>query len=60
MLFRQAEDIDLDVELVVRAVLGDDPTGQHIKVLEPLEDASERAGVSVGDDAQSTKRVGWR
>jgi hypothetical protein len=60
MLLRQSTDIDLDVEPVVGGELGDDAPRNDVDVLESLEYASERAGISFGDDAQSKQGTGWR
>lgn len=38
---------------LVNAELRDYSTGQHIQVLEALDDPSDSAGISVGDDPQA-------
>jgi hypothetical protein len=50
--FRQAEYVNLYVQQVIAAELGDDPAGQHIEILKSFEDSSERTGVSFSDDAK--------
>ena len=52
-LFRQSKDVDPDVERIVRAELCDNSTRENIEVVKALEDASEGAGISVGDYSKS-------
>jgi len=59
-LLRQSADVDLDVEFAVGRELRDDATGDDVDVLKSLEYASERAGISVGDDPESKQGTGWR
>src|SRR6185437_10013583 len=58
--FRDPEGIDLDMQLAVGGELGDHAARDEIDVLESLEDASEHAGVSVGDDPESQQGTLWR
>ncbi len=59
-LLRQSADIDLYMQSAVGGELGDDAPGDDVDVLESLEYASERAGISFGDDAESKQGTGWR
>jgi hypothetical protein len=52
VLFRQSEDIDLNVQRVVRTEFSDNPPGQDVQILETFDDASECAGISVCDNPQ--------
>jgi hypothetical protein len=52
-LFPQSKDVDLDLERIVRAELCDNSTRENIEVVKAFEDASEGAGISVGDYSKS-------
>lgn len=51
---RQAENVYLNVERIVRAEFSDDSARHDIEVLKAFDDARECARISVGNDAQST------
>jgi hypothetical protein len=54
LFYRQPENVNLDMECIVRAEFGDDTARQDIAVLEALENASDCARISVGNDPKST------
>ena len=55
-MFTDARDIDLHLKAPGRRDLGSDPARDDIEVLEALEDASERAGISFRRDAKTKDR----
>jgi hypothetical protein len=54
LFYRQSENVDLNVERIVRAEFSDDSARHDIEVLKALDDAGERARISVGNDAKPT------
>jgi hypothetical protein len=57
LLIRNPTDIDLDVQHIVRREFSGDSPGHDIQILEALDDARNRAGISVSDDLQPSPRV---
>jgi hypothetical protein len=51
---RQSENVNLNVERIVRAEFGDDSARHDVEILKTLDDARECARISVGNDAKST------
>jgi hypothetical protein len=51
--------VDLDVQEIVRREFGADPPRNNIEVLETLNYARDRAGISVCDDSKPSPRIGW-
>ena len=52
LLFRKSEDINLDVENIVRANFSADSPRHDVEILKALEDASDCARISVGNDSK--------
>jgi hypothetical protein len=50
LLFWKPADVHLNMNDLIDAKLRDHSTGQHIQVLEALDDPSDSSGISVGDD----------
>lgn len=53
LLFRQSENIDLNMQSFVSTEFSDHPPRQNVQILETLDDASECAGISVCDHPQA-------
>lgn len=51
--FRQSQNINLNLERIVRAELGNDSAREDFEILEALEDTSNRTRISVSDDSKS-------
>ena len=54
LLYRQSEYVNLNVERIVRAEFRDDSARHDIEIVEALDDAGERARISLCNDAEST------
>ena len=53
LLFRKSEDINLDVENIVRADFSGNSPRHDVQILKALEDAGDCARISVGNDSKS-------
>ena len=51
---RQSENVNLNVERIVRAEFSDDAARHDVEILKTLDDARECPRISVGNDAEST------
>jgi hypothetical protein len=52
-LLGHPDDVHLDVKNVSATHLRHDPAGHYVQILESLEDASERAQISLSGDPQA-------
>ena len=53
LLFGYAKDVHLNMDSFVNTEFSDDSPGRNIEVLKTLDDASDSARISVGDDPKS-------
>ena len=51
-VFREAKNVDLNVQSIVRGEFSNDSARDDIEILKALEDTRERAWISVSDDAK--------